>query len=113
MERLDDPADRRVRRVHLTDLAATGCRKYRCAQRMVHRFGAKLTEEEKQQVAGVPIAGKKNRRLVDIPNRDPIDLIFQLPCLNEKSPGKRPHLKLPIHEERKPRLLFPFLMDYL
>jgi len=54
VERLDDPADRRVRRVHLTEpgrqLVAESIA---VRNEWVQRFGARLTGEEKQQVAQV------------------------------------------------------------
>lgn len=52
VERLADPADRRVRRVHLTEpgrqLAAESIA---ARDEWISRFGARLTEEEKRQVA--------------------------------------------------------------
>lgn len=54
VERLDDPADRRVRRVYLTEpgrqLVAESIA---VRNEWVQRFGARLTGEEKQQVAQV------------------------------------------------------------
>lgn len=54
VERLADPADRRVRRVHLTEpgrqLAAESIA---VRDEWISRFGARLTEEEKRQVAKV------------------------------------------------------------
>jgi hypothetical protein len=54
VERLDDPADRRVRHVHLTDLGRQLVDESIAARNeWFSRFGAKLTDEEKQQVARV------------------------------------------------------------
>jgi DNA-binding MarR family transcriptional regulator len=54
VERLVDPSDRRVRRVHLTEpgrqLAAESIT---ARDEWISRFGARLTEEEKRQVAKV------------------------------------------------------------
>ncbi len=54
VERLDDPTDRRVRRVHLTEpgrqLAAESIA---ARNEWVARFGARLSSEEKQQAAQV------------------------------------------------------------
>ena len=54
VERLDDPADRRVRRVYLTEpgrqLVAESIA---VRNEWIQRFGARLTGEEKQQVAQV------------------------------------------------------------
>lgn len=52
VERLDDPADRRVRRVHLTEPGRQLVAESITARdEWIHRFGARLTAEEKQQVA--------------------------------------------------------------
>ena len=52
VERLDDPADRRVRSVHLTGLGRKLVTESIAARNeWVHRFGARLTSEEKQQIA--------------------------------------------------------------
>lgn len=54
VERLDDPADRRVRRVHLTEAGRQLVVESIAARNeWVARFSAKLTDEEKQQVARV------------------------------------------------------------
>jgi DNA-binding MarR family transcriptional regulator len=54
VERLDDPADRRVRRVYLTEpgrqLVAESIA---VRNEWIQRFGTRLTGEEKQQVAQV------------------------------------------------------------
>ncbi len=54
VERLDDPVDRRVRRVHLTDPGRQLVAESIAARNeWIIRFGARLTSEEKQQVAQV------------------------------------------------------------
>lgn len=54
VERLGDPADRRVRRVHLTEAGRQLVSESIAARNeWISRFGARLTSEEKQQVAGV------------------------------------------------------------
>jgi DNA-binding MarR family transcriptional regulator len=54
VERLDDPADRRVRRVHLTEPGRQLVAESITARdKWLQRFGARLTEKEKQQVAEV------------------------------------------------------------
>lgn len=55
VERLgDDPADRRVRRVHLTEAGRQLVSESIAARNeWITRFGARLSSEEKQQVAGV------------------------------------------------------------
>jgi len=54
VERLDDPADRRVRRVYLTEPGRQlVTESIAVRNEWVQRFGARLTGEEKQQVAQV------------------------------------------------------------
>jgi DNA-binding MarR family transcriptional regulator len=54
VERLDDPADRRVRRVHLTESGRQLVDESIAARnKWFTRFSTKLTDEEKQQVARV------------------------------------------------------------
>lgn len=54
VERLNDPADRRVRRVHLTEPGRQLVAESIAARdEWIIRFGARLTGEEKQQVAQV------------------------------------------------------------
>ena len=54
VERRDDPADRRVRRVHLTEPGRQLVAESIAARNeWIKRFGKKLTGEEKQQVAQV------------------------------------------------------------
>ena len=54
VERLDDPADRRVRRVHLTEPGRQLATESIAARdEWIKRFGARLTGEEKQQVTQV------------------------------------------------------------
>lgn len=54
VERLDDPTDRRVRRVHLTEPGRQLVDESIAARNeWISRFGARLTTEEKQQVAEV------------------------------------------------------------
>lgn len=61
VERLDDPADRRVRNVHLTESGRQLVAESIAARNeWITRFGARLTGEEKQQVVQVfrLLAGK-------------------------------------------------------
>lgn len=54
VERLDDPADRRVRRVHLTEPGRQLVVESIAARNeWIMRFGARLTNEEKQQLVSV------------------------------------------------------------
>jgi len=54
VERLDDPADRRVRRVHLTDVGRQlVVESIAVRNEWIARFSARLSSEEKQQVAHV------------------------------------------------------------